>query len=51
MVIGKYVEVNGCFYDLTQVKYRNIKKMGLEDDYRSDKEFSSFCRHLDALVF
>ena len=51
IVIGEHVEVNGCFYHLTQATHRHIQKMGLTNEYKSDEEFSAFCRQLDALAF
>lgn len=40
-----------CFYHLTQTTHCHIQKIGLENDYRLDEEFSLFSRQLDALAF
>ncbi|KAF0751606.1 Uncharacterized protein FWK35_00018339 [Aphis craccivora] len=51
IVIGERVEVNGCFYHLTQATHRQLQKMGLINDYKSDEDFSIFCQQLDVLAF
>eukprot|EP00102_Acyrthosiphon_pisum_P022290 XP_016659500.1 PREDICTED: endocuticle structural glycoprotein SgAbd-9-like [Acyrthosiphon pisum] len=51
LTLCEHVEVNGCFYHLTQATHRHIQKMGLTNDYKSDEEFSAFYRQLDALAY
>jgi len=50
-VLGELVEVNDCFYHLAQATHSHIQKMGLENYYRLDEEFSLFCRQLYTLAF
>jgi hypothetical protein len=50
-VIGEDVHIQGCFFHLCQSTRRKIQQLGVEQLYRSNEEFSHFCRMLDSLEF
>ena len=50
-VFGSTVTVHGCFFHLTQSKWRKIQAVGLTDRYKSDKAFHILCGMLDGLAF
>lgn len=50
-VFGEHSEVKGCYYHLTQSTHRKIQQLGLENLYRENDEFMSFCGQVDSLAF
>ncbi len=50
-VFGQNVQVQFCFYHLTQSTWRKIQEMGLVVSYRTDNNFRHFCGMLDGLAF
>ena len=50
-IFGMGVEVQYCYYHLTQSTWRHIQELGLTVLYREDDEFRLFCGMLDALAF
>jgi hypothetical protein len=49
-VYGPQVQIQYCFYHLTQSTWRQIQSLGLTNMYKDD-EFRLFCGQLDALAF
>ena len=50
-VYGPQVQIQYCFYHLTQSIWRQIQSLGLTNMYKDDNEFRIFCGQLDALAF
>lgn len=50
-VFGPHVQIQYCFYHLTQSTWRKIQALGLAHQYQTDDEFRIFCGQLDALAF
>ena len=50
-VFGDHVNIQYCFYHLTQSIWRNIQFLGLTNLYEADDDFRLFCGQLDALAF
>ena len=51
VVFGEQVQVQFCFYHLSQSIWRRIQHLGLKNLYELNNEFRLFCGQLDALVF
>ena len=45
------MQIQYCFYHLTQSSWRQIQSLGLTNMYKEDNEFRLFCGQLDALAF
>ena len=50
-VFGEHVNIQFCFYHLSQSIWRKIQALGLTHRYENDNEFRLFCGHIDALAF
>ena len=50
-VFGDHVNIQYCFYHLTQSIWRKIQSLGLSDLYTTNDDFHLFCGQIDALVF
>ena len=50
-VFGQQVQVQFCFFHLTQSTWRKIQEMGIAATYRTDNNFRHFCGMLDGLAF
>uniref|UniRef100_A0A2S2NEM4 MULE transposase domain-containing protein n=1 Tax=Schizaphis graminum TaxID=13262 RepID=A0A2S2NEM4_SCHGA len=50
-VIGKHINVRGCFYHLCQSTFRKVQELGLATMYKRDEEFRKHCGMVDALAF
>ena len=50
-VYGAAVEIQYCYYHLTQSTWKHIQQLGLAPLYKDDEEFRLFCGQLDALAF
>jgi len=50
-VFGAQVNIQYCFYHLTQSIWRKIQELGLTNLYEGDTDFRLFCGRLDALAF
>jgi hypothetical protein len=50
-VLGDSIEIQGCFYHLTQSTWRRIQSEGLQAAYLSDEEVRHFCGKIDGLAF
>lgn len=50
VVFGSHVQIQYCFYHLTQATWRKIQTLGLTNLYKSDEQFRIFCGMLDALA-
>lgn len=50
-VLGSHVNVQGCFYHLTQSTWRKVQELGLKTAYKDDDNVKHFCGMLDALAF
>ena len=50
-VFGEHVNIQFCFYHLTQSIWRKIQSLGLTNRYENDNEFRLFCGQIDALAF
>ena len=50
-IIGEHVEIQGCFYHLTQSTWRRVQSLGLTEMYKNSKQFKHFCGMLDGLAF
>ena len=48
---GPHVNVNRCFYHLTQSTWRKIQSLGLVQHYRGEEDVKLFCGMLDGLAF
>ncbi|XP_033116144.1 uncharacterized protein LOC117116254 [Anneissia japonica] len=51
LVLGDGVDIEGCFYHLTQSTWRKIQELGIVNHYRTDPTFKHFCGMLDGLAF
>ena len=51
VVFRQHVQVQFCFFHLTQSTWRNIQEMGIAATYRTDNNFRHFCGMLDGLAF
>lgn len=51
VVFGEQVQVQFCFYHLSQSIWRQIQHLGLKNLYELNNEFRLFCGQLDALAF
>ena len=49
--LGPHVNIQGCFYHLTQSTWRHIQNLGLVNPYKDSEEVRHFCTKLDALAF
>lgn len=49
--IDRNINVQGCFYHLTQSTWRHIQSEGLQGTYRDVAEVRHFCGMLDGLAF
>lgn len=47
-VLGEHVNIQGCFYHLTQATYRKVQGLGLQLMFR---EIEEFCGKMDRLAF
>ena len=45
------VNIQACFYHLTQSTWRRIQELGLTTLYKEDDDVKLFCGMLDALAF
>ena len=50
-VISLNINIQGCFYHLTQATWRRVQSEGLQAAYKSDQDVRNFCGMLDALAF
>jgi len=50
-IFNKGVIICGCFYHLSQSTHRKIQALCLEQLYRKDPNFTTFCRMLNGLAF
>ena len=50
-IIGEHVEIQGCFYHLTQSTWRRVQSLGLTEMYKNSEQFKHFCNMLDGLAF
>ena len=50
-VLGPHVNIQGCFYHLTQSTWRHIQTLGLVNLYKDSEDVRLFCAKLDALAF
>ena len=50
-VCGPQVQIQYCFYHLTQSTWRQIQSLGHTNMYKEDNELRLFCGQLDALAF
>lgn len=50
-VFGDHVNIQFCFYHLTQSIWRKIQSLGLTNRYENDNGFRLFCGQIDALAF
>ena len=50
-VLGSHVDVQCCFYHLTQSTKRKVQSIGLMPWYRADDQIKLYCGMLDALAF
>lgn len=50
-VFGEHVNIQYCFYHLTQYIWRKIQSLGLTTLYENDNDFRLFCGQIDALAF
>lgn len=50
-IFGEHVNVQFCFYHLTQCIWRKIQLLGLTEMYVNDDDFRLFCGQIDALAF
>ena len=50
-IIGEHVEIQGCFYHLTQSTWRRVQSLGLTEMYKNIEQFKHFCGMLDGLAF
>jgi len=50
-VLGEHINIQGCFYHLTQSTHRKVQELGLQRMYRENEEFSEFCGKMDGLAF
>ncbi|MPC67205.1 hypothetical protein E2C01_061373 [Portunus trituberculatus] len=49
-VFGPHVQIQYCFYHLTQSTWRKIQALGPANQYQTDNTFRIFCGQLDALA-
>ena len=50
-MFGEHVNIQYCFYHLTQSIWRKIQSLGLTNLYESNDDFHLFCGQIDALAF
>lgn len=50
-VLGVGIEIQGCFYHLTQSTWRKIQSEGLQAEYLANEELRHFCGQIDGLAF
>ncbi|XP_052801333.1 uncharacterized protein LOC128232033 [Mya arenaria] len=50
-VLSNTIEIQGCFYHLTQSTWRYLQGEGLQATYREDPDIRQFCGMLDGLAF
>ena len=50
-VFDEHVNIQYCFYHLTQSIWRKIQSLGLTNLYESNNDFHLFCVQIDALAF
>lgn len=50
-VFGDHVNIQYCFYHLTQSIWRKIQSLGLTNVYETVDDFRLFCGQIDALAF
>ena len=50
-VFGEHVNIQYCFYHLTQSIWCKIQSLGLTNLYESNNDFHLFCGQIDALAF
>ncbi|CAK9292207.1 unnamed protein product [Gordionus sp. m RMFG-2023] len=49
--LGRDINIQGCFYHLTQSTHRKIQELGLESSYRNDPMLCLFAAMIDGLAF
>ncbi|XP_065317600.1 uncharacterized protein LOC135925933 [Gordionus sp. m RMFG-2023] len=49
--LGRDINIQGCFYHLTQSTHRKIQELGLESSYRNDRMLCLFAAMIDGLAF
>lgn len=50
-VVGEDVEIQGCFYHLTQSTWRKVQALGLANFYKENDDFKRICGMMDGLAF
>ena len=50
-IFGESVQIQGCFYHLTQNTWRKIHDLGLAQDYKDNDDNKLFCGMIDSLAF
>ena len=50
-IFGESVQIQGCFYHLTQNTWTKIQDLGLAQDYKDNDDIKLFCGMIDPLTF
>ena len=50
-VFDRHINLQGCFYHLTQASWRLIQQLGLVPLYKNDDDLRVFCGMMDGLAF
>jgi hypothetical protein len=50
-VFGRHINLQGCFYHMTQASWRKIQQLGLMPLYNNDDDFRLFCGMMESLAF